>query len=117
MTRYYFDYRDNDRFTAGDNGTEFSSIEEAKAEASRALTELAKDVLPGSVVRILAIEVRNDAGPVLRVACGLKSSSCRRSHKAAVVGGLFIAAADCDGRYCTPRVAARSKSGRTLARA
>lgn len=67
MARYHFDYRHNDRFTTDDSGTEYPSIEEAKAEASRALAELARDVLPSSLVRTLAIEVRNDFGPVLRV--------------------------------------------------
>ncbi|WP_376707376.1 hypothetical protein [Bradyrhizobium japonicum] len=31
------------------------------------MADFAKDVLPGSEVRNLAIEVRDDAGPVLRV--------------------------------------------------
>jgi hypothetical protein len=31
------------------------------------MADFAKDVLPGSVVRILSIEVRDDSGPVLRV--------------------------------------------------
>lgn len=35
--------------------------------ASEAMADFAKDVLPGSVVRTLAIEVRDDHGPVLRV--------------------------------------------------
>lgn len=67
MRRYYFDYRDNEEFVADDTGSEYSSLEDVKAVASRALAELARDVLPGSVVRTLAIEVRNDLGPVLRV--------------------------------------------------
>jgi len=46
-------------------GEEFPTLEAANVEASRALGELARDVLPGSVGRTLAIDVRNDFGPVL----------------------------------------------------
>lgn len=67
MARYYFDYHDNDEVDPDEVGTEYASMEEVKAEASRALAELARDVLPGSVVRALSIEVRNDLGPALRV--------------------------------------------------
>ncbi|WP_028136645.1 DUF6894 family protein [Bradyrhizobium japonicum] len=68
MPRYYFDSRDNDRFIADDEGLDFSSLDDVKAQATTALTELAKDVLPSSVIRTLAIEVRDDLGPVLRIA-------------------------------------------------
>ncbi|WP_375160176.1 hypothetical protein [Bradyrhizobium sp. RDT46] len=68
MPRYYFDSRDDDIFIADDDGLDFSSLDDVKAQATTALTELAKDVLPGSVVRTLAIEVRDDLGPVLRIA-------------------------------------------------
>ena len=42
-------------------------MDAVKAEASRAMGEIAKDALPGSGIRFLAIEVRDDLGPVLRV--------------------------------------------------
>lgn len=67
MPRYYFDSRDNERFVRDDEGVEITSFQEVKAEASRAMADFAKDVLPGSIVRMLAIEVRDDFGPVLRV--------------------------------------------------
>jgi hypothetical protein len=67
MARYFFDVRDNDSFYSDDDGVELPSIDTVKAQASRALAEIAKDVLPGSEVRILTIEVRDDLGPVLRV--------------------------------------------------
>lgn len=68
MPRYYFDSRDNDIFIADHDGLDFASLDDVKAQATTALTELAKDVLPGSVIRTLAIEVRDDLGPVLRIA-------------------------------------------------
>jgi hypothetical protein len=67
MARYYFDTRDNDTFTPDDIGLEITSFARVKAVASVAMADLARDVLPGSVVRNLAIEVRDNSGPVLRV--------------------------------------------------
>jgi hypothetical protein len=67
MARYYFDTRDNDTFTPDDIGLEITSFDRVKAVASVAMADLARDVLPGSVVRNLAIEVRDNSGPVLRV--------------------------------------------------
>jgi hypothetical protein len=67
MARYYFDTRDNEKFVTDDEGIDLASFEQVKVEASRAMADFAKDVLPGCVVRTLAIEVRNRLGPVLRV--------------------------------------------------
>jgi hypothetical protein len=67
MPHYYFDTRDNEKFVSDDEGVEISSFQQVKAEASRAMADFAKDALPGSVIRMLAIEVRDDFGPVLRV--------------------------------------------------
>ena len=68
MVRYFFDVRDNDSFYPDDVGVELPSIDTVKAQAGRTKGEIAKDVLPGSEVRTLAIEVRDDLGPILRVA-------------------------------------------------
>ncbi|UPK31132.1 DUF6894 family protein [Bradyrhizobium sp. 195] len=67
MPHYFFDTRDNNIFVPDDIGAQFATIDEVKHEASRAMADFAKDVLPGSVLRTLAIEVRDDFGPVLRV--------------------------------------------------
>jgi len=67
MPLFYFDVRDNDSFTRDDEGLEFSSIEKARDQAARTLAEMAKFALPGSVVRELAVEVRDAAKqPLLR---------------------------------------------------
>lgn len=65
MPRYFFDSRDDDAFISDDIGGEYPDFEAAKAEAARALADLAKEVLPSSLRRELAIEVRGDQGPVL----------------------------------------------------
>ena len=65
MALYFFDSRDAEIFIRDDEGLEFPDLETVKAEAARALAELARDVLPASAKRELAIEVRDENGPVL----------------------------------------------------
>ncbi|MET4328890.1 hypothetical protein ABIB80_004725 [Bradyrhizobium sp. i1.15.2] len=67
MPHYYFDTRDNDRFVPDEIGVEIATLANVKCAASEAMADFAKDVLPGSVVRTLSIEVRDGCGPVLRV--------------------------------------------------
>lgn len=67
MPRYYFDSRDGDSFIEDEEGLEFPDIETARDQATAALADLARDVLPGSVRRELAIEVRDEGKePLLR---------------------------------------------------
>jgi hypothetical protein len=69
MPRYYFDHRDGNSFISDDEGLEFDGIKAVRDEATRALAGIAKDELPGSVRREIAIEVRDEASrPVLRAA-------------------------------------------------
>jgi hypothetical protein len=69
MPRYYFDHRDGDTLISDDEGLEFDGIKAVRDEATRALAGIAKDELPGSVRREIAIEVRDEASrPVLRAA-------------------------------------------------
>jgi hypothetical protein len=65
MQLYFFDTRDNDQFVKDDVGLEYPDLEAVKVEAARALAELARDVIPGSLKRELAVEVRDAQGPVL----------------------------------------------------
>jgi hypothetical protein len=61
----FFDTRDNDLFMEDDVGLEFPDLEAVKVEAAKALAELARDVIPGSLKRELAVEVRDELGPIL----------------------------------------------------
>jgi hypothetical protein len=61
MARYYFDVRDDEKVTFDEDGLVFHSLEAVKREAATALAEIAKDVIPGAIRRVLAIEVRDDA--------------------------------------------------------
>lgn len=64
--RYFFDTRDNGTFIEDDVGIEFDDLAAVKAQAARSLAELALDVLPGSIKRVLSVEVRDVTRPVLR---------------------------------------------------
>jgi hypothetical protein len=65
MALYFFDTRDNDDFIEDDVGVELTNLEAVKHQAALALTELARDVLPGSTKRNLAVEVRDERGAVM----------------------------------------------------
>lgn len=65
MPLYFFDTRDNDQFTEDDVGVEFPGLDAVKVESARALAEIARDVIPGSLKRELSVEVRDTIGPVL----------------------------------------------------
>ena len=62
MPLYYFDSRDGENFIVDEDGLEFPDLETARDEATAALADFVKDVLPGSMRRELAIEVRDEQG-------------------------------------------------------
>jgi hypothetical protein len=63
--RYFFDTRDGSELIRDEQGIELDDIESARHEATRGLADLAKDVIPSSERRELAIEVRDDADHAL----------------------------------------------------
>jgi hypothetical protein len=65
MPLFFFDTRDNDDFVEDEVGIDYPDLEAVKVAAAAALAETARDVLPGSLKRELAIEVRDKLGPVL----------------------------------------------------
>jgi hypothetical protein len=64
--RYFFDTRDNGAFIEDEVGIELVSLDAVKAQAALSLVELARDVLPGSIKRVLSVEVRDAIQPILR---------------------------------------------------
>ena len=66
MPLYFFDTRDNDVFIEDDVGVELADMERVKEQAAVSLAEFARDVLPGSVRRDLAVEVRDERRAVLQ---------------------------------------------------
>ena len=83
MPLYFFDTRDNDSFIQDDLGVELPDLDVVKVEAAKALAELARDVVPGSLKRELAVEVRDDAGPVLRARMTFEAIVLRSSPRTA----------------------------------
>jgi hypothetical protein len=65
MALYFFDTRDNDDFIEDDVGIELPGLDAVKDQAALSLAELARDVLPGSLRRNLAVEVRDERQPVM----------------------------------------------------
>ena len=63
---YFFDTRDNDTFLEDDVGIELPDLEAVKAQAALSLADLARDVLPASLRRDLAVEARDERQPVLQ---------------------------------------------------
>jgi hypothetical protein len=63
---YFFDTRDNGSFVKDDMGIDCADLDSVKREAALSLAELARDVLPGSIERVLSVEVRDGTQPVLR---------------------------------------------------
>jgi hypothetical protein len=65
MPHNFFDTRDDAEFIEDDEGVELPDLEAARVEAATALADFARDVLPGSVRRELAVEVREGDRPLL----------------------------------------------------
>lgn len=62
---YFFDTRDNGTLITDDVGIECADLDAVKRTAALSLAELAHDVLPGSIKRVLSVEVRNAFQPIL----------------------------------------------------
>jgi hypothetical protein len=63
---YFFDTRDNGTFIEDDVGVDCADLDAVKALAALSLTELAREVLPGSIKRVLSVEVRDSSQPILQ---------------------------------------------------
>ena len=72
MPRYYFDIRDENDLAVDEMGLELSNIQDVQDEAARSLSGMARDEVrklgsDSHRSRRMAIEVRDDKGPVLEV--------------------------------------------------
>jgi hypothetical protein len=70
MKRYYFDVRHGDQITPDEEGMEFPDIATVQREAAFSLADVTKDIIQrrqgDGLASLLAIEVRDDEGPVLQ---------------------------------------------------
>jgi hypothetical protein len=72
MPHYYFDVGDGNHLAVDDDGFKLPNIACVQREATRSLVEIGRDAVrspgyDGSINRRMAIEVRNESGPVLQV--------------------------------------------------
>jgi hypothetical protein len=70
MKRFYFDIREGDEIIPDEEGLELSTKEKVQEEAARSLADMARDAIRArgdGVPHEIAIEVRDDSGPVLQV--------------------------------------------------
>lgn len=71
MPRYYFDLRDGDDLTPDDEGLELASMVAVQEEAAHSLADMARDSVrrhaKNGARHRMAIEVRDNNGPVLQV--------------------------------------------------
>jgi hypothetical protein len=65
MPRYFFDTYDGDHLVPDRDGLELPDLAVAKAEAQRALPDLARDALPNGNQRTFMVSVRNKMGEML----------------------------------------------------
>ena len=75
MPRYYFDLLDDDGQCIDEEGLELPSLRAVQAEAAKALADMARDALhsfEGTSKRFMAIEVRDNSGPVMQVRCNFE---------------------------------------------
>ncbi len=72
MPRYFFDTYDGNQFVSDTEGLELKDVDLAKAEAQKALPDLARDALPAGDQKTFIVSVRDEAGQVvLRAALSL----------------------------------------------
>ena len=70
MPIYYFDLRDEDELFPDEEGLEFSSLPAVQEEAAKSLADMARNAVCSSQPlskRYLALEVRDEIGPVMQV--------------------------------------------------
>lgn len=67
MPRYRFNVRHDEHMFLDTESQELPGIEEAEAEALRALAEMAKDAIPATMSRELAVEVADETGKPLLI--------------------------------------------------
>ncbi len=69
MPRYYFDLRDGDDLMPDEEGLELASVHSVQEEAALSLADLAKEAIRDRIDGdggLLAVEARDDKGPVLQ---------------------------------------------------
>jgi hypothetical protein len=70
MPRYYFDLRDGNEIAVDEEGAEMANLYAVQMEAARSLVDMARHAIwtkaDGVLGRPMAVEVRDENGPVLQ---------------------------------------------------
>ena len=81
MPRYYFDLLEGDLLALDDEGLELSHLRAVQAEAAKSLADMARDAVnnfsPAVGRQDMAIEVRDDTGPLMQVRFTFEVESLR----------------------------------------
>lgn len=71
MPRFYFDLRDDNGIAPDEEGLELSGLRAVQAEAAKSVADMARDAIIAAPAtggrQKMAIDVRDDKGPVMRV--------------------------------------------------
>ena len=79
MAMYFFDFRSGDIVSMDDEGLELTDIDAAHTRAIQALADALENVfMQGRQNQHIAVDVRDDAGPVLEVTAVLGSKILRK---------------------------------------
>ncbi|WP_426954243.1 DUF6894 family protein [Muricoccus radiodurans] len=62
MTRFFFDTNDGEQFVHDEEGLDCADVMEARAMALKALSDIAKDVLPEGMSREIVTDIRDETG-------------------------------------------------------
>jgi hypothetical protein len=65
MHHFYFDISDGEHVTRDDGGLMLADLATACREAVKALPDLARDVLPDGLEKVISASVRDEAGAIL----------------------------------------------------
>ncbi|MDA9391785.1 hypothetical protein WN73_14355 [Bradyrhizobium sp. CCBAU 45394] len=90
MRRYYFDIRDGSQFIRDDEGVELPHVEAAREEATTALSEMAREWVRNRPHHRMAVEVRDDHGPILQASFSFAMKPSRASKAFAGDGNAIV---------------------------
>ncbi|WP_439399238.1 DUF6894 family protein [Bradyrhizobium sp. PMVTL-01] len=90
MPRYYFDLREGDEVTPDEEGSELPTGLATQAEAAKSLSDIIREDVHSNPLalgrRDFAIDVRNDAGPVVQVRLIFELEAVKNRKAASAVG-------------------------------
>lgn len=86
MPRYFFDLRDDNGTALDEEGLELASLRSVQAEAAKSVADMARDAvlsaLPDGGGQTMAIDVRDDDGPVMQVTFSFEIENFKTRRRA-----------------------------------